>query len=538
MSQRCTNENQSYRSNSLESLFDELLLTEPSRAAIGSRRKFLKSLSTGAACVAASAVSMSRDNSAHAADSASEFKLEIARDLNLFRVRMEMDVQGNVNLVKDPMVRDSKKQLLPVTAKLTLDYEERFLRPTGATQDSEIVATERHFHEAVGTSRLNRTDKEVKLREVIDEVIARRENLPETLYSPDDYLTHEEIDLLRTPVASTAVDRLIPEQMMRIGEKVPLLSRDLASFFNLSAIAASDVEIELVSADAGEAKLQMRGKIDGSVSGVPTRMQILGKLTLDRRAGVVSWAAVAIHETREIGKAEPGFDVTATIRMVRKPLSTVQTLPAKPAEIAFDAPPPPDRLLVAMKSNHVGVEGLLDRRWRMMKDAAGEAVLRMIDNDQSIAQLNLRPLPRLAEGEQWTLAAFQQDIRKTLGNRFGELIESHEGVTDSGLRLLRVVVGGQVDEVPIQWIMIHVSDDSRRRVIATWTMDGDSVPKLAGSDIQLAATMRLIAGDKATAETDSKSPKTQKNAEITAVDAMDEVESVAEVASPSDLIVR
>jgi hypothetical protein len=191
-----------------------------------------------------------------------------------------------------------------------------------------------------------------------------------------------------------------------------------------------------------------------------------------------------------------------------------------------------------MKSNHVGVEGLLDRRWRMMKDAAGEAVLRMIDNDQSIAQLNLRPLPRLAEGEQWTLAAFQQDIRKTLGNRFGELIESHEGVTDSGLRLLRVVVGGQVDEVPIQWIMIHVSDDSRRRVIATWTMDGDSVPKLAGSDIQLAATMRLIAGDKATAETDSKSPKTQKNAEITAVDAMDEVESVAEVASPSDLIVR
>ncbi|MFG0288319.1 MAG: hypothetical protein ACF8CQ_09095 [Rhodopirellula sp. JB044] len=467
-----------------------------------------------------------------------ETRLSISHDNDLFRVRMQMDVKGNVTLVEDPLIPEGKKKLLPVTADLSLDYEERFLRPANATGESEVIAVERHIHEAIEKSRLSRADQKTELRDTVTDVIARRDQLPETIYSNDEYLTHKEIDLLRTPISSVAVDRLVPQQMMRPGEKVTISNADLCSFFNLSAVADSDVQIELVSADRSQAKLQMRGKIDGSVSGVPTRLQIVGKLTLDRRAGAVAWAAVAIHETREIGKAEPGFDITATVRMVRKPLDRVQTLPAQPAEIAFDEPPPPERLLVAVESEHVGVEGLMDRRWRMMQDVPGAAVLRMIENDQAIAQLNLRPLPRLPDGQQWTLAAFENDVRKTLGNRFGELIESHEGMTDGGLRLLRVVAAGSVEGVPIQWIMMHISDNERRRVMATWTMDGESVSMLDGSDIQLAASVRLVDEGRRTAKTGSKATKSGENTDLSAVKSSDEVESVAstaEVMSPSDV---
>jgi len=505
---------------------------------VASRRSFLASGIGVSATVAAAAGLLMNAASADEADAGGEIRLRVAPRLDLFRVRMAIDVKGNVNLVEDPLIPDGKKRMLPITANVSLDYEERCLRPEGATPESETVAVERHFHEAVSTSRLSRRDQKTELRPTVTNVIARREQLPETIYSNADYLTHEEIDLLQSPIASVAIDRLIPQQMMRLGEKTLVGSRELASFFNLSAIAASDIEMELISADSLTAKLQMRGKIDGSVSGVPTKLQILGKLTLDRRAETVTWAAIAVHETREIGKAKPGFDVTATIRMVRKPLERVQTLPVTPAEIVFDEPAPSNRLLVSVASEHVGIEGLMDRRWLMMQDVAGRAILRMVENDQAIAQLNLRPLPQLPEGQQWTLAAFENDVQKTLGERFGELIESHEGMTDGGLRLLRVVAGGRVEGVPIQWIMMHISDDSRRRVMATWTMDGDSVPRLAGSDIQLAATVRLFDGAGRSATTVPGSSKPSEKQGISSIEASDEVDSgvsAAELASPSNV---
>lgn len=452
-------------------------------ASAGTRRAFLASAAL--AGIAAGTVSQRTA-------SAGETLLRANRDHDLFRVRMEIDVKGNVNLAKDPMVPESPKQVLPVVGEMKLDYEERYLRPSGAAKASEIIAAERYFFEASGESKLNRSATNTELRTSLTSVIARRDELPETIYSNDDYLTHEEVDLLRTPLASTAIDQLIPTQSMREGETVEISRQTLASVLNLSAVAGSDVQMELISADSKQAKLQMRGKLDGSVAGVPTEIRILGKLTVDRSSNCVTWAAIAMHETRQIGKAVPGFDVTATIRMIRKPLSRPQGLTQVSPRIDFDGKPPQERLLMSIKSDAVGASALMDRRWRVMKDAPGEAILRMIDNDRSIAQLNLRPMPRLGEGEQWTLAAFERDVRRTLGDRFNELLQSEEKLSESGLRTLRVVASGQVQGVPIQWIMIHFSDDERHRVVATFTMDGQSVPQLDGSDVQLAASMRLI----------------------------------------------
>ncbi len=469
-------------------------------------------------------------------------RLKTANNTDLFRVRMEMDVKGNVHLAKDPMIPDSPKQVLPITAKMVLDYEERYLRPSGASADSEVIAAERHYYEATGNSRLNRTDQNTELRSAVGSVIARREELPESIYSQADYLTAAEVELLRTPVSSVAIDRLVPERALRSGESAEVDAEVLASVLNLSNVVASDVQMELVSIDGAQAKLQMRGKLDGSVAGVPTELRVLGKLTLDRQTNTVSWAAIAIHETREIGKAEPGFDVTATIRMIRKPVDRAQKLARTPAKVDFNSEPPTERMLMSVNCDHAGVSALMDRRWRIMKDAPGESVLRMIENDDSIAQLNLRTLPRLGEGEQWTLEAFEQDVKRTLGERFTDIIQSQEGVTDGGLRMLRVVAAGAVQGVPIQWIMMHFSDDDQRRVVATLTMDGESAARLGGADIQLAASLQLtrpagnVAGD--AAGRDGAPEKQGVLKEKLSNNATSQLESTASVRSPSDGINR
>lgn len=493
-------------------------------APTSNRRAFVASVALGG--IAASNIGRP---TAHA----SETRLRTNTAHDLFRVRMEVEVKGNVNLAKDPMVPESPKQVLPVTAEMKLDYEERYLRPAGATKDSEIIAAERHFFEAIGESKVNRSSSKTELRDSLTSVIARREQLPETIYSDDDYLTLDEVDLLRTPVASAAIDRLIPTNAMRDGETIEISAQTLASVLNLSAVAGSDVQMELVSADSKQAKLQMRGKLDGSVAGVPTEIRILGKLTVDRSSNCVTWAAIAMHETRQIGKAEPGFDVTATIRMIRKPVTRAQGLARTSPTIDFNGEPPRERLLMTVESESVGVSALMDRRWKVMKDAPGEAIMRMIENDRSIAQLNLRPLPRLGEGEQWTLAAFEQDVRRTLGDRFNELLQSEETLSESGLRTLRVVASGQVQGLPIQWIMIHFSDDDRHRVVATFTMDGQSVPQLEGADVQLAASMRLIDPKTKIAENAEDSAEKLGSTQSTRLESSASLPA-SELKSPSD----
>ncbi|MCC9657737.1 hypothetical protein [Rhodopirellula halodulae] len=464
-----------------------------SNSCLGSRRAFFaRMLATGAA-VAAGPVAL--DRSVHAARPGQQDAiLRPNLDRDLFRVRMEMDVKGNVNLTKDPLLAQTAdkptKQQLPITAKVALDFEERYLRPEQVDRESPIIAVERHYHTAEGVSRLSRLDQRTELRGGLGTIVARRDQLPEAIYATDDYLTHDELDLLRTPLASVVVDRLVPTQTLRLNEKVELDKDVLASAFNLSGVAQSDVEISLVSNDSKNAKLQFQGKIDGFANGVPTQLRVLGKLTYQHSERAVTWAAVAIHETREIGMAEPGFDVTATIRMIRKPLPSVQFLSKNAVAVDFDAPPPADRLLMAIDCEKIGVSALLDRRWKIMQDGAGQAVLRMIENEQSIAQCNLRSLPKYPAGNQLSLEAFEADVQRTLGKQFGQLVRSEEQLSDSGLRVLHVNATGEVQGIPIQWIVMHFSDETGRRIQATLTMDSESVNKLDGSDVQLAASLQ------------------------------------------------
>lgn len=411
---------------------------------------------------------------------------------NLFRVRMEIEVEGNVNVSKNPLVSRTSDRKLPLQSKALFDYEERYDRASGiAGEETRITSMDRYYHEARNQSRLNRAEQTSQLRQLVRETTVRRETLPEVIYAVDDYFDRDELELLRAPACSAALEELLPTVAVELGSRYQPTPEAMASLLNLTAVDASDVEAEVVSISDEEARIQFRGQVDGSVEGVPTVIRAIGKLTFDRAAGSCNWLALAIHETREIGKAEPGFDVAATIRMVRKPLQAPQALSSPSARPEPVGPIPEDRLHVDLRSQEVGLRVLMDRRWRMMSDVAGAAMMRMIDNDRSIAQCDFRSLARLEPGQQWTLEAFQADVKRTLGEQLSDLVEADERVSESGLRVLRVVAHGAVQGVPIQWVTLHFSDDSGRRVLATFTMEGKNVPSFAGADLQLASSLRL-----------------------------------------------
>ncbi len=454
------------------------------------RRRFLLAMGVVASTALESSLIAPRGANAAAPTVASKpVLLRPSNDHNLFRVRVELEVEGNVNVPKNSLVSKKSDLQIPIKSTATLDYEERFFRTTDSTR---VTLAQRHYHEATSESTLNRTEQSSRLRESVRSVIVRRGDTPELIYSTDDYFQRDELDLLRLPASSMGLDDLLPIEAVTAGATYIPTTDAMKSVLSLSSVEASDVVADVVSITDDDAKITFQGTVDGSIDGVPTTVRTVGKLTFDRRSGVCIWLAMAVHETREIGKAEPGFDVAATIKLLRKPLDKPIALSATPPKLTATDPIPQDRLYVELTSKELGVSVLMDRRWRVMSDVPGAAMMRMIENDRSIAQCDFRPLASLPAGTQWTLAAFQQDIKKTLGEQLGQFVSAEERVSETGLRALRVTASGAVENVPIQWVVLHLSDDSGRRMLATFTMEAKNADVFAGSDHQLGGSLRLL----------------------------------------------
>ena len=65
-----------------------------------------------------------------------------------------------------------------------------------------------------------------------------------------------------------------------------------------------------------------------------------------------------------------------------------------------------------------------------------------------------------------------------------------------------MTANGAVQGVPIHWIMLHFSDVTGRRILATFTMEGTRRERFAGADAQLTSSLRFIPRSSQTVKTD------------------------------------
>ena len=322
-----------------------------------------------------------------------------------------------------PLESKPKIDALPLKSVATLDYEERPLAPEHAHELSEVVAGERFYHEAKSSSVLNEQTFEKTLRNSLRHVGVRRETLPETLYSHENYFTQDELSLLRSPVSSLAVDHLLPREPIASGDRYEVDQEALCSVLNLTSIDSGSVESKVLEVTAKEVRFALDGEFEASVDGVATRIRLLGKMTFSREHSICTWLAMALHETREIGKSEPGFDIAATIRMVRRPMPRPVALPREAVKVSFGQPISSRKLFVELRCEEIEAGAMMPRSWKLLRDLPGSAVLRRIEHESNIAQCNLRTLVRLPEGSSLSLAEFQADVRRSLGDQLTRIDE-------------------------------------------------------------------------------------------------------------------
>lgn len=405
------------------------------------------------------------------------------------RSKLVLEVAGELRIEEPDPKKEGKVRKAEVKSKSTLDYFEAIHYtkelPSSASRRYVTAECENWVAGSASTQRL-RPDclqTEVMLHEGCWEQ-----------YCPAQPLDAREVELLRSPINSLALELLFPAEPAK-ADQPWTISREVAKeLFNLEAVHQSTLTARVSKVEKGVATIELSGDLEATANSVPTTLKITGNIQgrLGRQCAYVNWLGLSIREEREISQLEPGFAITARISLLRAEVDE-QDMPAAPSAVSKVAGSndADGRWLVRLQSIPGRYTLLADRRWRTYVDGGEEAILRMIENNSIIAQCNITQLPKMEAGTQLTLEGFQAEIKKSLGDGFMAFDEASERATSAKLRLLRVVVHGQMQEVPIQWIFCHLSDDSGRRVALEFTFGGNLAERFAAADEQMTSSFEF-----------------------------------------------
>ncbi len=404
------------------------------------------------------------------------------------RSKIVLELEGELRLEEPDPNKAVTVRKAEVKGKSTLDFFESI-----AFAEDVAIAAARKYTTANSENWVSGKSATKELRpECLETRVSPHLGTWEQ-YSPAQPLDTREVELLRSPINTMALELLLPVEPARPESKWTISKEAAKNVFNLDAVHRSTLSAHVTKVEKGVATVEIEGVLDATANSVATQLDIKGNFhaILGRECAFVSWAGIVIKEEREISQLEPGFSITARVRMIRAEADN--ELPVSKSELinlanADDA----GRWLVRIQSQPGRYSMLADRRWKTYIDGGEEAILRMIENNVVIAQCNVTQLTEFDAGTQLTLEAMQADIKKSLGESFGAFEESIERVTSSNLRQLRTVISGQIQEVPIQWIFNHLSDDQGRRVALEFTMGGNQIERFAAADEQMVASFEFL----------------------------------------------
>jgi hypothetical protein len=310
------------------------------------------------------------------------------------------------------------------------------------------------------------------------------------VFSPGGPLTREELELVQGPADPLEFAGLLPEGPVAVGDHWPVGDSAARSLSQYDALTSQTLVATLEEADAGSARVRLRGEIRGSVLGGEGSMACDGTFTFDRKAGRVDRLVLRRAEARRPGPVEAGLDVKSTLSVSRTGAET-------PAELADDAlsalslEPSPDRerLLLVAPGGRYTLEH--DRGWHKYWDDPRLTVLKRVESGRAVAQCNLAAGPNAGRGRHQDPDRFRDDIRKSLGDRFVQLLGTGEvdGDPAGGYRY-KVGVQGRQGDLGVVWYYYLIAGPAGDQIVATFTLAETEVAGFGNRDEALIGTLR------------------------------------------------
>jgi hypothetical protein len=423
------------------------------------------------------------------------------------QVKVVVETEGELKLNPD----GSEVKRLPVKVQADLAYVERTLGM------GKSLKTVRSYAQAEASIHLGDSDLNTKLRDERRLIVSQSDEKQAATFSPLGPLTREELELLDVPGSGLTLAALLPLRVVKIDQSWQIPDWAVARLMGLDIVNKHDVTATLTDVKENIATISLQGKLAGAIGGVTSEIELIGKLNFDLKQRAITWLALGFRENRAIGHAQPGFEVAGKLRMVAAPIRAAEVVSdAALANLPLAASGA--TTLIDFSADSAGYSLAHDRRWNVMVDRHDATVLRLVDRGDLIARCNISRLPALAKGEQLTLEAFQEDVKKTLGKNFGQIVEAAQETGDNEIRTLRVIVSGSAADLPIQWSYYHVSDATGNRASFVFTIEGSLVERFAQIDRELVSAFRFQAGKQPT-PAESKGPELKSAAKPAGSDA-------------------
>jgi hypothetical protein len=410
-----------------------------------------------------------------------------------FRVRSIIELNGEVHLKAQ---NDSATQIdgkpsiarrAPVESKSILDFDQQYV----LGDDDPSTRGYMYFHEAHSKITIDRHTTETVLRDNCKEIVklsTGRGIHPAGLNQP---LFAAERELVNGAIDSMYLDQILTDKEVAIADKWIVDRVSAARLLHLDAILEGDLTVCLVDSDNDKAHLEVSGKVQAISGDVPTELRIKGKAVMDRKGGFVSWLAVQIDETRQIGEAKPGFEVSAQVKVLRAPIESMSSGRSL-AQVWSEIPSPASAEFLQFQSDLGFYRFLADSRWSTYRDNGEEATLRYILNNRRVAQCNITNLVDFEPGQQLALEAYQADLERLASRTGRDILEATEQLTASQHRMLRVTMSGSIEGIPLRWIHYHISNDLGRRLALVFTTDESSLEIFSQQDSQIIDSLELL----------------------------------------------
>ena len=403
------------------------------------------------------------------------------------QVKVVVETEGELKL--NPNGSEVKR--LPVKVEANLAYVERTLGI------GKSLKTVRSYAQAQAGIRLGDSELATTLRDERRLIVSQSDEKQALTFSPLGPLTREELEMLDVPGSGLTLAALLPLRVVKIEQSWQIPDWAVARLMGLDIVNQHDVTGKLTDVKDNIATIALQGKLAGAIGGVTSEIELAGKLNFDLKQRAITWLALGFKENRAIGHAQPGFEVAGKVRMIAAPIRAAETV-GNAALANLPTTASRETTLIDFAADSAGYAMAHDRRWNVMVDRHDATILRLVDRGDLVAQCNISRLPALAQGEQLTLEAFQEDVRKTLGKNFGEIVEAAQETGGNEIRILRVIVSGTTADLPIQWSYYHLSDPTGNRASFVFTIEGSLVERFAQVDRELVSAFRFQKGKQPT----------------------------------------
>jgi hypothetical protein len=312
----------------------------------------------------------------------------------------------------------------------------------------------------------------------------------------------------------------LPEKPVTVGDHWQHSEKLMAAMLGLEEVAKTTVKSTLKEVTPIVARFEFSGHVEGAIYGIATVIDVKGKYRFNLKTKRIDWLGMVIRENRPDCFIADGVDACSRLQMTMTPAKEPESL-SEAALSKMNLKSTPDRLALQYESPDASWQCHCDRRWYVhhQRPKASEAVLRFLDRGMLVGQCNLSSLAAHEPGKSISLDEFQADVRRALGESFGEFVEAGQSANATNCRVYRVVVQGvyhtkldkSESEIPMRWIYYLVTDAQGRQVAMTFAVEQSTLERFANADKLMIGSLQFAEKKKGNEET--KPERTAKSGE-------------------------